>query len=208
MGWIKSLINRRKLNKVTKEQCVDAILELEKQRQVLKDGIVIKEQEISELMKKGKAEKSNEIRLMYAKEINYLKNQKVKDAKRAEFLMYDIDQLTKLQVAIEDKNFYVSTGKVPLNKLIADPVALTGFLTSALKNKTLLEDSLVNADETFAEVESMVDENETIYGANKKDDELLAMFEEADTTENEVTFNEIEENGEAALIKKKEKENL
>ncbi len=208
MGWIKSLINRRKLNKVTKEQCVDAILELEKQRQVLKDGIVIKEQEINELMKKGKAEKSNEIRLMYAKEINYLKNQKVKDAKRAEFLMYDIDQLTKLQVAIEDKNFYVSTGKVPLNKLIADPVALTGFLTSALKNKTLLEDSLVNADETFAEVESMVDENETIYGANKKDDELLAMFEEADTTENEVTFNEIEENGEAALIKKKEKENL
>jgi hypothetical protein len=208
MGWIKSLINRRKLNKVTKEQCVDAILELEKQRQVLKDGIVIKEQEISELMKKGKAEKSNEIRLMYAKEINYLKNQKVKDAKRAEFLMYDIDQLTKLQAAIEDKNFYVSTGKVPLNKLIADPVALTGFLTSALKNKTLLEDSLVNAEETFAEVESMVDENETIYGANKKDDELLSMFEEADTTENEVTFNEIEENGEAALIKKKEKENL
>ncbi len=208
MGWIKSLINRRKLNKVTKEQCVDAILELEKQRQVLKDGILIKEQEINELMKKGKAEKSNEIRLMYAKEINYLKNQKIKDAKRAEFLMYDIDQLTKLQVAIEDKNFYVSTGKVPLNKLIADPVALTGFLTSALKNKTLLEDSLVNAEETFAEVESMVDENETIYGANKKDDELLAMFEEADTTENEVTFNEIEENGEAALIKKKEKENL
>ncbi len=188
--------------KLKREDVIESIVKLEKQQQEIEDGIVDKEAHIQELLAKGKVEKSQEIRLMYAKKINYLKEQKTRDAKRGMYLTYNINMMNKLKDAMEDKEFFTTSSKIQLNKLLADQKGLARYLNKALKVRIKEEDVLTNADETFNEVASMYEDNETIYGAGKTDDQLLAMFEESDAAAEMEQIQNIDEQGNAALLEK------
>ena len=194
------LISFFRFKKLKRDDVVESIIKLEKQQQEIEDGIVDKEAHIQELLAKGKKEKSQEIRLMYAKQINFLKEQKTRDAKRGMYLTYNINMLNKLLTAMEDKEFFKTSSKIQLNKLLADQKGLARYLNKALQIRIKDEDVLTNADETFNEVAAMYDDNETIYGAGKTDDQLLAMFEENDAAEELETMQNIDEQGEAALL--------
>ena len=114
MGFLSFL----KYRKLKREDVIESIIKLEKEQEMIEDGIVEKEAEIKELLEKGKKEKSQDIKLLYAKKINFLKTQKERDAKRGMFLLYNIDQLNKLKTAIEDKTFYGDVSKDKINKLL------------------------------------------------------------------------------------------
>ena len=196
------LLSFFRFKKLKREDVVESIVKLEKQQQEIEDGIVDKEAHIQELLAKGKKEKSQEIRLMYAKQINYLKEQKTRDAKRGMYLTYNINMMNKLKDAMEDKEFFTTSSKIQLNKLLGDQKGLARYLNKALKVRIKEEDVLTNADSTFNEVASMYEDNETIYGAGKTDDQLLAMFEEGDAADELETIQSIDEKGEAALLSK------
>ena len=196
------LLSFLRFRKLKREDVVESIVKLEKQQQEIEDGIVDKEAHIQELLAKGKKEKSQEIRLMYAKQINYLKEQKTRDAKRGMYLTYNINMMNKLKDAMEDKEFFTTSSKIQLNKLLGDQKGLAQYLNKALKIRIKEEDVLTNADETFNEVASMYEDNETIYGAGKSDDQLLAVFEESDAADELETIQNIDEQGEAALLNK------
>ena len=196
---LRSFFQFRKLKR---EDVIESIVKLEKQQQEIEDGIVDKEAHIQELLAKGKAEKSQEIRLMYAKKINYLKEQKTRDAKRGMYLTYNINMMNKLKDAMEDKEFFTTSSKIQLNKLLADQKGLAKYLNKALKVRIKEEDVLTNADETFNEVASMYEDNETIYGAGQTDDQLLAMFEESDAAAETEQIQNLDEQGNAALLEK------
>ena len=200
------LLSFFRFKKLKRDDVVESIIKLEKQQQEIEDGIVDKEAHIQELLAKGKKEKSQEIRLMYAKQINYLKEQKTRDAKRGMYLTYNINMMNKLKDAMEDKEFFTTSSKIQLNKLLSDQKGLARYLNKALKVRIKEEDVLTNADETFNEVASMYEDNETIYGAGKTDDQLLAMFEENDAAEELETMQNIDEQGEAAILENNFKE--
>ena len=200
------LLSFFRFHKLKREDVVESIVKLEKQQQEIEDGIVDKEAHIQELLAKGKKEKSQEIRLMYAKQINYLKEQKTRDAKRGMYLTYNINMMNKLKDAMEDKEFFKTSSNIPLNKLLADQKGLARYLNKALKTRIREEDVLTNADDTFNEVAAMYEDNETIYGAGQTDDQLLAMFEENDALEEQEKIQNIDEKGDAALLENTFKE--
>lgn len=200
------LLSFFRFKKLKREDVVESIVKLEKQQQEIEDGIVDKEAHIQELLAMGKKEKSQEIRLMYAKKINYLKEQKIRDAKRGMYLTYNINMMNKLKDAMEDKEFFTTSSKIQLNKLLADQKGLAQYLNKALKVRIKEEDVMTNADQTFNEVASMYEDNETIYGAGQTDDQLLAVFEENDAAEELEQMQNIDEKGESAFLENTFKE--
>ena len=200
------LLSFFRFKKLKREDVVESIVKLEKQQQEIEDGIVDKEAHIQELLAMGKKEKSQEIRLMYAKKINYLKEQKIRDAKRGMYLTYNINMMNKLKDAMEDKEFFTTSSKIQLNKLLAVQKGLAQYLNRALKVRIKEEDVMTNADQTFNEVASMYEDNETIYGAGQTDDQLLAVFEENDAAEELEQMQNIDEKGESAFLENTFKE--
>ncbi len=172
MGLFKS-----KYDKLSREEVVDAICKLEQEAQEIEDGLVTKQKQIDELMEKGKAERSKEVKLFYAKKINSLKADREQSVQRAMYLMYNIRLLQKLKSSIDDNQFFKNTAKTSLGNLLADQKGLAKFLNKTLGTRTSAEDVLTSADETFRAVEDAYEKNESIYGMNERDDELLAMFE-------------------------------
>lgn len=176
---------KSKFDKLTREEVVDAICKLEQESQSIEAGLGTKQQQIDELMKKGKAERSKEVKLFYAKKINALKEEREQSVQRAMYLMYNIRLLQKLKTAIDDNQFFKNTSKVSLGNLLADQKGLAKFLNKTLGTRIAAEDVLTSADETFRAVEDAYEKNEDIYGMNSQDDALLAMFETEEQVEAE-----------------------
>lgn len=82
MGIFKNLF-KRKYDKLTREEVVDAICKLEKEGKEIEDGLILKTKQIEELMQRGRAEKSKEVRLFYAKKINALKVEREQSVQRS-----------------------------------------------------------------------------------------------------------------------------
>lgn len=179
------LFFKNKFNKLTREDVVDAICKLEQEEKDLEEDLASKSKQIDELMAKGRAEKSQDVRLFYAKKITNLKADREQNVQRAMYLMYNIRLLNKLKNAIDDNKFFKSTSNMSLGNLLADQKGLAKFLNQALGNRISAEDVLTSADETFQQVEEAYEKNESIYGINEKDDALLAMFETEDQVEAE-----------------------
>lgn len=173
---------KTKYDKLKRDEVVDAIYQLEKQEQGIEDGILEKQEEIDFLLVKGKKEKSEELRLLYAKKINHLKQDLQNDISKGSYLLYNISLMKKLKDAIDDKEFFKTTTKVSLGALLKDQNGLARFLNQALNTKVAAEDVLTTADETFNDIQSAYEPNKDIYGVTKSDDELLAIF---DTVEEE-----------------------
>lgn len=176
---------KSKYDKLTREEVVDAICKLEQESKDIEDGLGAKQQQIDELMLKGRKEKSKDVQLFYAKKINSLKAEREQSVQRAMYLMYNIQLLQKLKTAIDDNQFFKNSAKVSLGNLLSDQKGLAKFLNKTLNTRIKAEDVLTSADETFKEVESAYEKNETIYGMNNQDDALLAMFETEEMVESE-----------------------
>lgn len=176
---------KSKFDKLTREEVVDAICKLEQESKLIEEGLSAKQKQIDELMKKGKAEKSKDVKLFYAKKINALKADREQSVQRAMYLMYNIQLLQKLKTAIDDNRFFQNTSRASLGNLLADQKGLAKFLNKTLGTRISAEDVLTSADETFRAVEDAYDKNEDIYGMNSRDDGLLAMFETEEQVEAE-----------------------
>ena len=169
---------KSKYNKLKREDVIDAIYKLEKQEEIVEDSLLDKQEEIGYLLKKGREEKSYDVRMFYAKKINHLKEESQQEIRKGMYLLYNIRLLKKLKDAIDDKEFFVQTSKMSLGNLLQDQKGLAKFLNEALNTKISAEDILTSADETFNDIQSAYEPNKEIYGVNHSDDELLAVFED------------------------------
>lgn len=176
---------KSKYDKLTREETVDAICKLEKELQGIEGELDVKQKQIDDFMLKGKNEKDRQKKLFYAKRINMLKSEQEQSMQRSMYLMYNIQLLNKLKTAIDDNQFFKNTSNVSLGNLLADQKGLAKFLNKTLNTKVKAEEVLTSADETFKDIEEMYDKNEAIYGINKADDALLAMFETEEMVESE-----------------------
>ncbi len=181
---------KSKYDKLTREDVVDAICKLEKESNSIEEEIMSFQQKVDELVSKGKKETSRDIRLFYAKKINSLKAERAQNVQRAMYLMYNIQLLNKLKRAIDDNQFFAKTSKVSLGNLLGDQKGLAKFLNKALNVRISAEQVLTDADETFKNIEDAYEKNESIYGIQQSDDELLGMFETEDQIEDEQFFSE------------------
>ena len=177
---------KSKYDKLTREEVVEAICKLEQEENDIENGLGTKQKQIDELMKKGRTEKSKEVKLFYAKKINALKAEREQSTQRAMYLMYNIQLLNKLKMAIDDNQFFKNTSKMSLGNMLSDQKGLARFLNKTLDTRVNAEDVLTSADETFRAVEEAYEKNESIYGTSSQDDQLLAMFETEDQVEDEV----------------------
>ena len=168
---------RDRFKKLKREDVVNAIVELEKQEADIENGIVEKTRQIDELLKKGRAEKSADIKLFYAKKISHLQEEKKEDVNRGMYLLYNTRLLNRLKNAIDDNSFFANTGNISLGNLLGDQKNLAKFLNKALNTKVMAEDVLTEADDTFNEVKNLYEENDRIYGVNSSDDNILALME-------------------------------
>lgn len=171
---------KSKYDKLTREEVVDSICKLESELSEIEADIMSSQSQVDALMAKGKAEKSNDIRIFYAKKINAIKEARSRNIQRATYLMYNIQLLEKLKRAIDDNSFFSARSKTPLSKLLSDQKGLALFLNKALNTRIAAEQILTDADETFRNVEESYVVNEEIYGEKSADSELLAIFETDD----------------------------
>lgn len=171
---------KKSYNKLTREEVVDAICSLEKELSDIESEIMLSQGRVDALMAKGKAEKSNDLRVFYAKKINAIKDERTRNIQRATYLMYNIQLLEKLKRAVDDNTFFAGRSKTPLGKMLADQKGLALFLNKALNTRITAEQVLTDADETFKTIEDSYIVNEDIYGEKKADSELLAIFETDD----------------------------
>ena len=181
---------KSKYDKLTREDVVDAICKLEKESNNIEEEIMCFQQKVDELVSKGKKEPSRDIRLFYAKKINSLKAERAQNIQRAMYLMYNIQLLNKLKRAIDDNQFLAKTSKVSLGNLLGDQKGLAKFLNKVLNLRISAEQVLTDADETFKNIEDAYEKNESIYGIQQSDDELLGMFEIEEQMEDEQFFSE------------------
>ena len=196
MGLFKS-----KYDKLTREEVVEAICQLEKESQDIETELEEKQVKINELMEKGRKGADQQLKLLYAKKINTLKAEREQDVRRAMFLMYNIQLLNKLKNAIDDNQLFKNSSKMSLSNLLADQKGLAKFLNKTLNTRVNAEDVLTSADDMFREIEDAYEQNDTIYGVNNADDALLAMFETENTVEDEQSLY-----GTETAVEKKETE--
>lgn len=182
---------RNKFNKLKREEVINAICELEQEEQNLESQTLEFTKQIEDLLGKGRTEKNHDLKLLYAKKITYMRNMKGESLNRCMYLLYNINLLNRLKTAIDDNNFYIKTGKISLSNLLSNQKDLAVFLNKALNRKISAEDVLTNADNLFNEVQAACPVNDTIYGVNENEDDLLAVFEE---NADEVLANASEEN--------------
>lgn len=176
---------KSKYDKLTREEVVDAICQLEKELKGIEDSLPETQKQIDDLMNKGKKEPDKQVKLFYVKKINSLKTEKDQSVQRAMYLMYNIQLLNRLKIAIDDNRFFKKTSKVSLGNLLADQKGLATFLNKALNTRVAAENVLTSADEVFRNVEESYENNKTIYGINSDDDALLSMLETEEMVESE-----------------------
>ena len=186
LAKIKSLFGN-KYDKLTREQINDAMIALQQQEEKVEDSVQRTATEIDELMAKGKAERDQQMRLFIAKKITMLRERRKQAIEQATFLMYNLRLMEKLKDALEQKEFFRVNSSVPLNALLGDQRGLARFLNDALGTRVAAEQVMTAADETFTEVASAYERNEAIYGVSQNDDQLLAMFEDADALAGDAT---------------------
>lgn len=183
---------RNKYQKLQKEQVQDAIYQLEKQERLIEDLLIEKQEEIDHYIVKGKKEKTQELRLLYAKKIKHLKEEMQTDISKGSYLLYNIKLLKQLKEAIEDKEFFQTTTKLSLGNLLKDQKGLATFLNQALNTKVVAEEVLTTADETFMEIKSAYEPNKEIYGVDKHDDEILSVFDAYEDLEEQEKLEELD----------------
>lgn len=177
MGFFDIFKKKNNFNKLTREQVVESIVELERQEQQLEAELDAKDAEIAALKEKGRTETNQQRRILYAKKIQYLTKESSAIVQRIMFNMYNTSLLEKLKVAVDDKNFFMNSQNQSLNAMLGDQRALAEFLNGALETRVKAEDMFTSADETFNMIQSEYSPKEEIYGLDETEDDILASFE-------------------------------
>lgn len=177
-----------KYNKIKRSDINDAVCELEKAQQKELQDIEARNTEIEKNMVMGRKSKDRTLQLALAKRINMLKAENQKAAKRIQYLNGNIQAMNRLKTALDERDFIVNNSKLPLNKLLSNPTQLRKFLNGVTINKQKQEAILGDTLDIFEENEENYVEDERIYGVNKNDDSLLAMFESENNFEDAVNF--------------------
>lgn len=180
---------KNKFKTLRREEVLDALLSLDSRLKSLEEEIVSKSNEEKELFEKGKKETNRQLRLLYAKKIDALKSDQQNLLQRSLYIMYNTQLLKQLKDAMEDKEFVTSASGVSLQDLLGDQKNLAQFLNKILKTRIKSEEIMTSADDIFNQIKDSYSPDERIYGINKNDDQLLAMFEEGDDL-NEEQFGE------------------
>lgn len=179
MGFFDFLFKKKnKFDKLTRDEVVNSIIELERQEESLEHELDAKEKEIAMLKEKGRTEGNHQRKVLYAKKIQYLTQETNAIVQRIMYTMYNVSLLQKLKVAVDDKNFFLGSQNQSLTSLLADQRALAGFLNDALQTRVKAEDIFTSADETFNMIQSEYTPSEAIYGVSESEEEMLAIFEE------------------------------
>ncbi len=176
---------RNKFKKINREDLVNSICELERQERTVEAEIFQMQKEIDMLMDKGKKEKTEDLKLFYAKKISHLKEQKESTMQRGMYLLYNIRLMNKLKDAYDSNTFFKTKTKVPLSELLADQKGLAKFLNRALETRIASEDVLTSADDLFNEIQGAYDKNESIYGMQKSEENILTAFEKEEGQKDE-----------------------
>ena len=195
---------RNKFKNIVREDLVNSICELERQERTAEAEIMQKQKEIDALLEKGKKEKTDDLKLLYAKKINHLKEEKASIIERGMYLLYNIRLMNKLKDAYDSNAFFKTKTKVPLSELLADQKGLARFLNKALETRISAEDVLTSADDLFTEIQGAYDKNESIYGSKREDEELLSSFEKAGALEDEEIIGAEKENPKKKKIEEEE----
>lgn len=195
---------RNKFKNIVREDLVNSICELERQERTAEAEIMQKQKEIEALLEKGKKEKTDDLKLLYAKKINHLKEEKASIIERGMYLLYNIRLMNKLKDAYDSNAFFKTKTKVPLSELLADQKGLARFLNKALETRISAEDVLTSADDLFTEIQGAYDKNESIYGLKREDEELLSSFEKAGALEDEEIIGAEKENPKKKKIEEEE----
>lgn len=195
---------RNKFKNIVREDLVNSICELERQERTAEAEIMQKQKEIDALLEKGKKEKTDDLKLLYAKKINHLKEEKASIIERGMYLLYNIRLMNKLKDAYDSNAFFKTKTKVPLSELLADQKGLARFLNKALETRISAEDVLTSADDLFTEIQGAYDKNESIYGLKREDEELLSSFEKAGALEDEEIIGAEKENPKKKKIEEEE----
>lgn len=181
---------KNKYDKLKREDVVNAIINLNNDLKKLEKEIELSGLEIDSLMEKGKREKSPRIKIVYAKKINFLKNIREENMNKMLYTMYNIRLMEKLKAAIDDNQFFDNKINTPLNKLLGDQKGLANFLNKALNRRIKAEEILTDADDLFNEVSDSYQGNDSIYGIQENDEELLSIFEDSKTDEDSIFVEE------------------
>ncbi len=195
---------RNKFKNIVREDLVNSICELERQERTAEAEIMQKQKEIDALLEKGKKEKTDDLKLLYAKKITHLKEEKASIIERGMYLLYNIRLMNKLKDAYDSNAFFKTKTKVPLSELLADQKGLARFLNKALETRISAEDVLTSADDLFTEIQGAYDKNESIYGLKREDEELLSSFEKAGALEDEEIIGAEKENPKKKKIEEEE----
>ncbi|MCL2861601.1 MAG: hypothetical protein FWE22_04225 [Firmicutes bacterium] len=183
----------KKLNKLTRDEVIDAMLDLNEKEYIIEHRLKTLRKDINVLMERGKTEDDRSSKILLAKRINILKEEKETLIEQAMFIMYNLQLLGKLKNAIDNKNFTAKVGSMKLNNMLSNHKDLAKFLNKALKNKIKEQDILTKADAVFNKVGDAFGRKETIYGVNAKDEDLLKVFEtieeESDAVESSASQN-------------------
>lgn len=175
-----------KFNKIKRSDVVDTIISLEKQQQEIIEQIEGRNKTCDELMKKGRLEKDNNMRMYYAKKISSLKKENGLDTRRLQFIDSNILSMQQLKNALDDKDFIKNNSKMSLNQMLSKPAELRSFIAKINNDKMKREEQVAENLTTFEEINEEYIENEKIYGADEDAENILAMFEMSDDLDAEL----------------------
>ena len=184
MGIFSNLF-KSKYDKLTREDIVEAICNLENQQKEIEDSMESDKKQKEVLLAKGRAEKDKNMKLLYAKKINAIDAANKRNIERSMYLNYNIQTLTKLKESVDDNKFFKNATKASLGNLLSDQKGLAKFLGKATDTRAAAENALIAADDTFKTYEEAYEPNRAIYGMNEEDNALLAMFEQEEQVADE-----------------------
>lgn len=176
-----AIFKRKK--KITREEVVDAINQLEIHLDRVEDRIDSITEERSDLLRKGKQTKDQHKRLYIGKKIKYLDVEAKDKIDQAMLIMYNIQLSRQLKLAIENESVIESVGAVSVNKMLGNPKQLAKVLNKALNRRVNHEEMLTQADDLFMQIKDTYEGSDQIYGINEEEDQILSMFETDDIME-------------------------
>lgn len=185
------LFNR--FRKIKREDVTDQIIKYESELSVIEKEVYEFSANIDKLYEKGKKEKNIQVRELIADKIIQSKKSLSGKINRIKFLQYNINVLENLKTAIDDMEFSKERKNNQLNKILRHSKDLNDFLIRSNACRNQLENTLIEANQTFEEFESMRDFNNDIYDFKEEASDVMAQFEMDDDNtinEEEITRND------------------
>ncbi len=185
------LFNR--FRKIKREDVTDQIIKYESELSAIEKEVYEFSANIDKLYEKGKKEKNIQVRELIADKIIQSKKSLSGKINRIKFLQYNINVLENLKTAIDDMEFSKERKNNQLNKILRHSKDLNDFLIRSNACRNQLENTLIEANQTFEEFESMRDFNNDIYDFKEEASDVMAQFEMDDDNtinEEEITRND------------------